>query len=183
MSSDLVRRYVVVGSRRLSNYVWAMISFLGGLGFVLAGLSSYVHTNLLGLSQFKAETLRFFPQGLIMTFYGSLGLVLSFYLALTILWGVGGGFNRFDKQSRNVRIFRWGFPGKHRIIDLNYALDDVLAIRLDLSEGLNPTRRIYLCVKGQREIPLTRVGQPISLEEIEKLASELAQFLQKDLLN
>lgn len=181
MSSDLVRRYVVVGSRRVSNYVWAMISFIGGLDFVLTGLSSYAHINLVPMV--RAEALRFFPQGLIMVFYGSLGLLISFYLVLTILWGVGGGFNKFDKQSGHVRIFRWGFPGKHRIIDLNYALDDIEAIRLELSEGLSPKRRIYLCVKGEREIPLTRVGQPISLEEIEKLASELAQFLQKDLLN
>jgi DNA mismatch repair protein MutH len=42
-----------------------------------------------------------------------------------------------------------------------------------------PRRTIYLCVKGQREIPLTRVGQPMTLEEIETQAAELAQFLQK----
>jgi hypothetical protein len=42
-----------------------------------------------------------------------------------------------------------------------------------------PRRTIYLCVKGQREIPLTRVGQPMTLEEIETQAAELAQFYKR----
>jgi len=96
-----------------------------------------------------------------------------------VLWSVGGGFNIFDKQNGIVRIFRWGFPGKNRRIDLTYPIDEVTAIRLELKDGLNPRRTIYLCVKGQRQIPLTRVGQPMTLEEIEILAAELAQFLQK----
>jgi hypothetical protein len=181
MSTDLIRRYVVVGSRRISNYIWAIISGIGGLDFLLTGLSSYFHTNLLPV--IHADTLLFFPQGLVMCFYGILGILFSLYISLTILWSIGGGFNLFDKQNDVVRIFRWGFPGKNRRIDLVYPMNDVMAIRLELKEGLNPKRTIYLCVKGQREIPLTRVGQPMTLEEIETLAAELAQFLQKDLLN
>ena len=117
-----------------------------------------------------------------MCFYGVLGLFFSLYLGLTILWSVGGGFNEFNKQLGIVRIFRWGYPGKNRRIDLSYSIDDVNAIRVELKDGINPRRVIYLCVKGQRQIPLTRVGQPMTLEEIETQAAELAQFLQKDLL-
>lgn len=181
MSTDLVRRYIVVGSRRVSNYFWAAISALGGLDFLLTGLSSYFNVNLLPI--IHAENIIFFPQGLVMCFYGLLAILFSFYLSLTILWSVGGGFNVFDKQQGIVRIFRWGFPGKNRRIDLTYSIEDIMAIRLELKDGLNPRRTIYLCVKGQRQIPLTRVGQPMTLEEIETLAAELAQFLQKDLLN
>lgn len=181
MNTNLVRRYNVVGSRRISNYIWALLSGLGGLDFFLTGLSSYLHYNLLPI--IHAQTILFFPQGLVMCFYGLLGIFFSFYLSLTILWSVGGGFNVFDKQNGFVRIFRWGFPGKNRRIDLTYSINDVTAIRLELKDGLNPRRTIYLCVKGQRQIPLTRVGQPMTLEQIETLAAELAQFLQKDLLN
>jgi Ycf4 len=181
MHTDLIRRYSVVGSRRVSNYIWAFISGLGGLDFLLTGLSSYLNYNILPI--IHAENIIFFPQGLVMCFYGLLGFFFSFYLSLTILWSVGGGFNIFDKQKEIVRIFRWGFPGKNRRIDLTYSINDVTGIRLELKDGLNPRRTIYLCVKGQRQIPLTRVGQPMTLEEIETLAAELAQFLQKDLLN
>lgn len=180
MNSDLIRRYVVVGSRRISNYIWTIICALGGLDFLLTGLSSYFNYNLLPI--IHADTIIFFPQGLLMCFYGILALIFSCYLSLTILWSVGGGFNIFDKKKGVVRIFRWGFPGKNRRIDLTYPIDEVTAIRLELKDGLNPKRTIYLCVKGQRQIPLTRVGQPMTLEEIEILAAELAQFLQKDLI-
>ena len=181
MTNTYVRRYGVLGARRFSNYVWASLSFAGGTGFVLTGLSTYVGTSL--VPYVHAESLRFFPQGLVMTFYGVLALLFSAYVTASILWGVGSGFNIFDKQRGYVRIFRWGFPGKHRTVDLRYALDDVVAIRLTLGDAWNSSRQIYLCVAGNREIPLTRVGQPISLEAIETYASELAQFLQKDLLN
>nr|BBO58669.1 ycf4 protein [Ulva australis] len=180
MEKNLIPRYVVVGSKKTSNYIWAIICAIGGINFLLTGLSSYLNSNLLPI--IHANNIIFFPQGLVMCFYGLLGIIFSCYLGLTILWSVGGGFNIFDKQNGIVRIFRWGFPGKNRRIDLTYPIDEVTAIRLELKDGLNPRRTIYLCVKGQRQIPLTRVGQPMTLEEIEILAAELAQFLQKDLV-
>nr|AWX53450.1 Ycf4 [Ulothrix zonata] len=180
MNSDSIRRYTVIGSRRVSNYWWATIIGAGGLGFLLTGLSSYFQFNLLPF--IHAENIKFFPQGLVMSFYGVLGILFSFYLGLTILFSVGEGFNEFNKELGKIRIFRWGFPGKNRRIDLSYSMDDVKAIRVELKDGINPKRTIYLCVKGQRQIPLTRVGQPLTLEEIETQAAELAQFLQKDLV-
>jgi hypothetical protein len=37
----------VLGSRRFSNFFWAIIVSIGGIGFLLAGLSSYLKVNLL----------------------------------------------------------------------------------------------------------------------------------------
>jgi hypothetical protein len=185
--SDLIRRYIVIGSRRLSNYWWALVIFLGGLGFLLTGISSYLGEdntvvrwlNLLPFIQSK--NIIFFPQGLVMCFYGILGLIFSIYLWLTLFWSVGGGFNEFNKKEGIIRIFRWGFPGKNRRIDLSYPINEVEAIRVELKEGLNPKRTIYMRIKGKRDIPLTRIGQPLTLEEIEKQAAELAKFLQVSL--
>lgn len=105
-------------------------------------------------------------------------------------WSVGGGFNEFNKKDGIVRIFRWGFPGKNRRIDLFYEMKNIEAIRVELKEGINPRRIIYIRVKGnaknsdnstssvRRDIPLTRIGQPLTLEEVEEEAAELAKFLQ-----
>lgn len=180
MNTDLVRRYDVVGSRRISNYFWAIVIGLGGLDFLLTGLSSYLNFNLLSIVH--SENIIFFPQGLVMCFYGLLGIFFSLYLSLTILWSVGGGFNLFDKQQGIVRIFRWGFPGKNRRVDLIYPMEEITGVSIEFKEGINPRRTIYLCIKTKGKIPLTRAGQPMTLEEIEILATELAQFLQKDLL-
>ncbi|MGB5917321.1 MAG: photosystem I assembly protein Ycf4 [Phormidesmis sp.] len=43
---------------------------------------------------------------------------------------------------------------------------------------MSPKRALYLKVKGKGEIPLTRVGQPISLADLENQGAELARFLQ-----
>ena len=58
--------------------------------------------------------LPFFPQGLVLSFYGFLGVAFSFHLLFTLFWEIGGGFNEVNKKEKSVRIFRWGRPGKNR---------------------------------------------------------------------
>lgn len=176
---NIIRRYMIIGERRISNYWWSSIILIGALGFLLTGLSSYFEFNLFPSSQSLQIT--FFPQGLLMCFYGSLGCLLSIYWWLLIFWNVGGGFNEFNKKEGFIRIFRWGYPGKNRKIDLFYTLKDVEAIRVELKQGLDSQRTIYMKLKGKREIPLTGIGEPLTIQEIEKQASELANFLQVSL--
>lgn len=172
-----VLRREILGARRPSNYFWAAVTAVGGVGFFLAGLSSYLHTNLLPFSDLPAQ-LVFIPQGIAMTFYGVAALLLCTYLTLILVWNVGGGYNEFDKGAGEARIIRSGFPGENRKIDLRYPLKDLLAVRAELKEGLNPKRALYLRVKGKGDIPLTRVGQPVSLSDLENQGAELARFLQ-----
>lgn len=168
-------RQPIVGSRRFSNYWWAIIVSLGATGFLLAGISSYTQVNLLPIGD--TTQLRFIPQGVAMGFYGVAGLLLALYLWLVILLDVGGGYNEFNKETGRVQIFRWGFPGKNRRIEFSCRLQDVQSIRVDIKEGLNPKRSLYLRVKDRREIPLTRVGQPLALSELEDQGAEFARFL------
>jgi len=165
----------VLGSRRFSNYWWATIVTLGATGFFLAGLSSYLRINLLIVTD--PTQLVFVPQGLVMGLYGSAGLLLTLYLWLVILWDVGGGYNEFNQETGTLKIFRNGFPGKNRRIEIDSSIQDVQSVRIILKEGLNPVRAIYLRVKNRRDIPLTRVGQPLPLTELETQAAELARFL------
>lgn len=173
--NNLILRQEVLGSRRFSNYLWATVSTIGGAGFLLSSLSSYFHVNLLPFSD--PTQLVFIPQGIAMGFYGVAGLLLGLYLWLIIQWDVGGGYNEFNREQGYVKVFRWGFPGKNRQIDLSYPITDVQAIRADIKEGINPRRALYLRVKGKGELPLTRVGQPIALSDLENQGAELARFL------
>jgi hypothetical protein len=181
LGQNLIRRYMIIGERRISNYWWAIVISLGAFGFLVTGVISYIASANGENSFFQNETVPFFPQGLLMSFYGSLGVLLSLYWWFLIFWNVGGGFNEFNKKDGFIRIFRWGYPGKNRKIDLSYSLKDVEAIKVELKQGLDPQRTIYLRLKGNREIPLTGVGQPLTLKDIEKQASELANFLQVSL--
>lgn len=176
VKSPLIKYDPVVGSRRLSNYLWGSITALGGFGFLLTGLSSFYQKNLLFF--IHVENITFFPQGLVMCFYGTLALLFSSYIWLTVVWAIGEGFNEFNKQTGQIQIFRWGFPGTNRKIDLKYTFDEVQSIKIFVQDGVNPKRIVYLCLKGQREIPLTRVGNPLTIEEIETKGAELAKFLQ-----
>lgn len=174
-STSICLNQKVLGSRRFSNYWWATVVSIGGIGFFLAGLSSYLQINLIPFAE--PTQLVFIPQGIAIGFYGVAGLLLALYLWGMILLDVGGGYNEFDKEKGEFRIFRWGFLGKNRLIEIKAPLQDIQAVRLEIKEGLNPRRELYLRVKGRRNIPLTRVGQPLSITKLENDGAELARFL------
>ena len=82
-----------------------------------------------------------------------------------------------------MKIVRKGFPGKNREILLTYSLTNVKSIGIKITEGLNPTRSIYLCLKDERNIPLTPVQEPTSISSLEEEAASLAKFLNLKLEN
>ena len=169
-------RQEVLGSRRLSNLLWAVIVTIGGVGFLLAGLSSYLKTNLLIVSD--TSQLQFVPQGVALTFYGIAGSLLATYLWLLLVWNVGGGYNEFNKETGKVTIAREGYPGKNRQVKVEFPINEVLSVRAEIREGLSPKRALYLRSKKRRDVPLTRVGEPIALSTLENQGAELARFLQ-----
>jgi hypothetical protein len=178
---DNIRRNKIIGSRRFSNYFWTVFLSIGGVSFLLAGLSSYLKINLLPFA--NPTELVFLPQGLIMLFYGTLSLSFSIYILLTVLWDIGSGYNEFNKLENLVKIVRKGFPGKNREILLTYPLANIKSIGIKISDGLNPKRIIYLCLKDERKIPLTPVQEPTTISNIEEEAADLAKFLDLNLEN
>ena len=176
-----IRQNIIIGSRRFSNYFWSFFLFFGGLGFLLAGVSSYFKINLLPFA--NPTELVFIPQGLVMMFYGTLSLGLSIYIIITMLLDIGSGYNEYNKLEKLVKIVRKGFPGKNREILLTYPLSNVRAIGIKITEGLNPTRSIYLCLKDERNIPLSPVQEPTAISKLEEEAADLAKFLDLKLEN
>lgn len=162
----------VQGSRRLSNYLVASAVTAGGIGFLLTSLSSRLGRDLLPLGH-PAE-LEWVPQGLVMGAYGIAGVLLATYLWSVITLDVGAGSNRFDQDSSKATITRRGFRQK---IELDIPLREILAVKVDVRDGLNPRRRLSLRLQGRRDLPLTRVGEPLPLAELERSGAELARFL------
>jgi hypothetical protein len=176
-----IRRDKIIGSRRFSNYFWSFLLLLGGIGFLLAGISSYLNVNLLPFA--NTTELTFIPQGLVMMFYGTLSFGISIYILITVLLDIGSGYNEYNRNESLVKIVRKGFPGKNREILLTYPLSNVQSIGIKITEGLNPTRSIYLCLKDDRKIPLTPVQEPTSISNLEEEAASLAKFLDLKLEN
>nr|QUB02183.1 photosystem I assembly protein ycf4 [Gibasis geniculata] len=166
---------LITGSRKISNFCWACILFFGSLGFLVVGISSYLGKNL--ISVFPSQQIIFFPQGIVMSFYGIAGLFISSYLWCTISWNIGSGYDQFDRKEGKVCIFRWGFPGKNRRILLRFFIRDIQSIRMEVKEGIYPRRVLHMEIRGRGAIPLTRTDENLTSLEIEQKAAELAYFL------
>ena len=176
-----IRRDTIIGSRRFSNYFWSFFLFFGGIGFILTGISSYFKINLLPFAD--PTELIFIPQGLVMLFYGTLSFGISIYIIITIILDIGGGYNEYNRVEQLVTVVRRGFPGRNREVLLTYSLSNIRSIGIKITEGLNPVRSIYLCLKDERKIPLTPVQEPISISNLEEEATSLAKFLDLKLEN
>ena len=175
MNNESLLRSYITGSRRISNIFWAVVVSLGGLGFFLTGLSSYFKTNLLILS--NSSTISFIPQGVVLLFYGTIGVLIGLFLFLTIWWDIGFGYNEYDQKIKKITIYRRSFPGPNRNLKLMFNFSETKSIKVRITEGLNPKRQLFLCLQDNREIPLTAIDQPAALDKIEKEAVALAKFL------
>ena len=171
---DKITTYIN-GSRRLSNIFWALAISFGGLGFFLTGLSSYVKTNLLLFSD--VNEVLFIPQGIVLLFYGTAGIVLGVFLCLTVWWDIGFGYNEYNKSQQKISIYRRGFPNQNRDVALTFLFEETKSIKVKVKDGLNPKRQLLLCLKDNREIPLTGTDNPAPLSQSEGEAVDLAKYL------
>ncbi|KAL1162362.1 hypothetical protein V6Z11_A07G196200 [Gossypium hirsutum] len=142
------------GISKNKQFLLGLYPFFGSLGFLLVGTSSYLGRNLISL--FPSQQIVFFPQGIVMSFYGIAGLFISSYLWCTIFWNVGSGYDRFDRKEGIVYI---------------------QSIRIEVKEGIYARRVLYMEIRDQGAVPLTRTNENLTPREIEQKAAELAYFL------
>ena len=170
--ADQLLELSVLGSRRLSNLLVALAVSIGGIGFLLASASSRLGRNLLPMGH-PAELI-WVPQGLVMGLYGIAAVLLATYLWTVIAIDVGSGSNRFDRIASQAVISRQGFRQR---IEVVIPLREIQAVKVEVREGISPQRRLALRVQGRRDLPLTRVGEPMPLADLELSGARLARFL------
>ncbi len=175
MNQKIIIKDEIIGARNFKTCLASIILFIGGFSFFLAGLSSYFQLNFLPFT--NTSLILFYPQGIIMIFYGIAAIFLSFYLFFTIYLNLGSGYNEFCKNDEVVRIVRLGFPGKNRQIFLSYKFNNIKSIRFILKQGINPRTNILLILKDNREIPLFPSNILLNPNYIENKAITLANFL------
>lgn len=163
----------IIGSRNIKSISVMILLIVGGSSFFLAGLGSYYKLNIF----FDLSTINYIPQGILMLFYGTLALTFALYLALTIIWNVGSGYNQFLKEEEIIYIIRRSFPGKNRLFFLSYPFKIVKQIKLLKKDGINPRTNIILVLKDKREIPLYPPQFLLKPSEIEKKAIYISNLL------
>lgn len=175
MEANSIIKSNFTGSRRLNNMFWALAVSLGGFGFFLTGLSSFFGINLLVFSD--SSEVSFIPQGIVLLFYGTVGSILGIFLSLTMWWNVGSGYNEYNRDLQEVKLYRKGFPGKNRELLFTFSFEEIKSIKMRIKDGINPKRQLLLCLTDSREIPLTGIEQPVALNKIEDEAIKISKYL------
>lgn len=117
----------ISNEQEILDYLLSLGIFSGSLGFLSVGISSYLKYNLLPF--LNADKIVFFPQGVTMSFYGMLGIIISLYQLITLYLAVGQGYNEYNKEKGMVIIYRKGYPGKNKNIYLTYKIEDIVRIK------------------------------------------------------
>nr|YP_009555755.1 photosystem I assembly protein Ycf4 [Selaginella lepidophylla]AZU95872.1 photosystem I assembly protein Ycf4 [Selaginella lepidophylla] len=161
------------GYRRVGNSFWARVTLLGALGFTPVGIPSYLGREVTPL--LPSQQIHSVPQGVVMPFYGIVGVFFGSYLWCTILRNVGSGNDRYDKQGGIITLSRWGFPGDNRRIYNRVPMKDVRAIGMEVQEGIHPRRVPHTRLEGPQSVPSTRPGEYQAPGDTERKAAEPAR--------
>lgn len=155
-------RVNIKGYRTLFNILLTQIVFGGGLGFFLAGLSSFFKVNLLPNS--NSLEITYIPQGLALTFYGTVGLVVGIFMGLCVWWDVGSGY--YEINSKNIVIFRKLFPGKGRDLELIVPREFLKSLKIQIASKSSSVTT-FLVLKNNNTVPLITSDKPLYLIERE----------------
>lgn len=119
----ILKEYITETNKK-EKYLLNVIMLLGALGFLIAGISSYLQQDIIPF--IKSEKIIFFPQGITMCFYGLLGTILSINQIRILALKFGEGYNEFDKVNGTLKIFRKGLKGKDSDLNIIYPLAEIL---------------------------------------------------------
>lgn len=177
---SVVRRDLLFGSCCFINYLVSRALFFGGIVFFFIGFFSQESITFDNIK----SNIQFFPQGLVICFYGSVRIRFGLYLILSRFWTVGKGFNEYDRREKRICIFRWGFPGKDRCFEFSCSFSDVEFLCLENQNSMVKPN-LYLVLKEKRKIFLTQLGsiEVRSFQEVEYFSANLARFLKVQLKN
>lgn len=160
-------KYEIIGSRNSKTILTMIGLFLGGVAFLGTGISSY----------YTLITINYFPQGILMIFYGSFFFFLSIYLGITVFWNIGSGYNKILTNQKIIYLVRKNFPGKNEFLFFSYPYKFIKLIKFLKKDGLNPRYNIILVLKDKREIPLYPAQILMKPDKIEKEAIRIANML------
>lgn len=123
ISENVLKEYIE-NKRKVWDLFFTFLIFIGGFGFLSVSICCFL--NLDSFLFISTKGIVFFPQGLVMSFYGLFGLILSIYQLSFIYFDVGCGYNEFNKETGLFTLFRKVYPGKNSKVEFIYSLKDIL---------------------------------------------------------
>lgn len=119
-----ILREEIYEKNKIIKWIYNIIILLGGCGFLVVGISSYIQYNLVYF--LNSDQILFFPQGITMCFYGICAIIISINQIKITLNKVGEGYNEFNKEVGLMKIYRKGTKGKNSDVNITYALTDIV---------------------------------------------------------
>jgi len=179
-----VLKWMFRGARDFWSCFWAMIIPPVSAGFLIVGASSGLGWQIVDLTPWTSENLAFLksnvfiqwiPQGVFMTFYGFGGL----FLLTPLLWFLvstdsGNGVLRFDKKTELMQIVKNG-----ELME-EVAFEDIKSVRMEWNDLWLSTRELLIVKNDGEEVRWWNEGEKPK-EVVERRASDLAEFLDKEL--
>jgi hypothetical protein len=162
------------------NILWVIVILFGSVGFLSVGTFSY---TLDKQNLYSPIAIHYFPQGIFLTFYGVLGLLIGLLLMRLNQQNYGFGENVFDLKNKNIYLIRKQYVSVTSIFNpsqlsfnnlyIKYQFQDIkrLVISLESSQQFV----LYLSLKDGRFIPLNT--QLFQRQELEKTIYLLSQIL------
>nr|YP_009512083.1 photosystem I assembly protein ycf4 [Euglena hiemalis]AXI98029.1 photosystem I assembly protein ycf4 [Euglena hiemalis] len=176
LKNEKILREEIYEKNKITKWIYNIIILLGGSGFLIVGISSYIKYNIVYF--LNSDQIIFFPQGIIMCFYGICAIIISINQIKITLNKAGEGYNEFNKNLGLMQIYRKGTKGKNSDINIIYQLTDIEAIKIEIKNGyFNSKQNILVCLKEKNDIPILQLTNPLKINELEKKASEIASFL------
>jgi len=181
-----VLREIYPGARDFTSVFWSIAQPASCLGFLIVGISAYFGEPIVNWNPVTKQLLPFLarldginwiPQGIFMTFYGFFGLFLFGPLQWWLVGtNKGEGLAEFNKQTKRFTIVRDG----ELLRDMSF--DDIENVKMEWTNlSAFGAREIYLITKDGEEVHFMDTVEEVPKRILEKRASELAEFIGKDL--
>lgn len=122
-TKELYRKYITEKNKPIK-YITNYTILMGSLGFLSVGTSSYIKYDIIPF--LRSDQIIFFPQGLVMCFYGTLGILLGINQIRILNSKIGEGYNEFNKKTGTMKIYR---KGSNSDININYPINDILRVK------------------------------------------------------
>jgi len=170
----------ILSSKNRENVLLSSFLTLIGIGYFLAGTSSFYNVSYLPFSECKI--ISFIPQGIIMVFYGTLGIFLGVFINLsTLCFKVGLGVNVYNQTREKLIVSRKlfpSFPRKETKLCCVVSFFEVVSLRVSLTYGKEG--RLRPCKKGGNVVALSEEGDKYSICYLK--GSKLVRYLTEVIL-
>jgi hypothetical protein len=167
------------GGRGWSSFLLGIAASIGGFGFLKIGFDSFFKANI---GNFGTTCLLpfipFIPQGVILVFYGTIGIIIGLFILWTFYWDVGWGYTLYEPDQKQITIHRTGFPGKNRTLHLVFPFKQLKAIKYITGERQGMTKQLDLSIRDGRQVFLMEINNAADLADIEVLVNFLANTLE-----